>query len=159
MNIIIEQLTDTKSPHFRTVLDWNDDWWGHPRNRSREYVEEFMKNMLCVDKIAQTYIALNDGECVGSYQLCMFDYVCRPDLYPWLINVYVAEKHRGKGICSALMSHAKETLKKLNQSKCYLYTRHEGLYEKYDWKNIGKVKMWEKFGRPEYEYLYKLKIE
>ena len=99
-----------------------------------------MEHMLCDDRIPQTYIAILDQEIVGMYQISMFDLDVRPDLYPWLINVYVDEKQRGKGICAALMRNAIKSFERLGLDEVYLYTRHSGLYEKYGWVFMGEIR-------------------
>ena len=47
------------------------------------------------------------------YQLSMSDDLnSRPDLYPWLINVYVDEKFRGRNVARELMNTVKENMLK-----------------------------------------------
>lgn len=55
-------------------------------------------------------------------------------IYPWLINVYIHDAYRGKGYFKKLMNSLKENCKKLEIEKIYLYTTHNGLYEKFGWK-------------------------
>lgn len=105
----------------------------------------------------QTFVALIDGEPAGMYQLSMSDDLnSRPDLYPWLINVYVDEKFRGRNVARELMNTVKENAKELGLTELYLYTKHVGLYEKFGWKFIEEVKTF-KDDSP-VERLYKLEI-
>lgn len=66
-----------------------------------EEVKCYLKHSLCKDnRLPQTFIALINDEPVGMYQISMSDDLVesRPDIYPWLVNVYVDEKRRGNGI-------------------------------------------------------------
>ena len=138
MNIKIEKLTNKDSIYFNTICDWNYNWWG--LDYKKEYVVDFMSRCLNEDKIPKTYIALYDDKVVGMYQIAMEDDLnTRPDYYPWLINVYVDEQHRGKGICKLLVEHSKETFKQLGFGKVYLHSKHINLYEKYGWKYLEEA--------------------
>ena len=92
------------------------------------------------------------------YQLSMTDDLFgRPDIYPWLINVFVDEAFRGRHICKELMLTVPQNAKKAGIDELFLYTSHNGLYEKYGWEFIETVKTFDEKS-PE-ERLYKLKIK
>ena len=92
------------------------------------------------------------------YQITMSDdLVSRPDIYPWLVNVYVDEKYREKKLCRKLMNTVKENAKKVNLTELYLYTKHIGLYEKLDWEFVEEVNNF-KSDSP-IERLYRLDIQ
>ena len=126
-------------------------------NESIEEIKCTFEHSLCKNKLPQTFVALIDGEPAGMYQLSMSDDLnSRPDLYPWLINVYVDEKFRGRNVARELMNTVKENAKELGLTELYLYTKHVGLYEKFGWKFIEEVKTF-KDDSP-VERLYKLEI-
>jgi len=138
MDIQIKKLTNKNSLHFEKICKWQQSWWDE--DYKEEKVKEFMERCLNSDKIPQTYIALCNDKVVGMYQITMDDNVdIRPDYYPWLVNVYVDEEYRGKGVCSCLMKDAITKFKNLNIKRMYLYTKHENLYEKYGWKFLEEV--------------------
>ena len=138
MNIKIQKTANKDSKYFPIICEWQANWWG--ANYKSEKVAEYMSRFLNEDKIPQTYIALYGDNVVGMYQIAMDDGVdIRPDYYPWLVNVYVDEKYRGKGIFNDLMNDAKNRFKQLGIKKIYLYTEHKNLYEKYDWKYLEEV--------------------
>ena len=92
------------------------------------------------------------------YQLSMCeDLNSRPDIYPWLINVYVDEKFRGNNVCRNLMETVYENAKKANLDELYLYTKHVGLYEKFGWDFVEEVKTFR--NESPIERLYNLKIK
>ena len=113
---------------------------------------------MCKDnRLPQTFIALIKDEPVGMYQISMSDdLVSRPDIYQWLVNVYVDEKRRGNGICRKLMNTVKENAKSISLNELYLYTKHVGLYEKFRWNFIEKVNTFK--DDSSMERLYKLDI-
>ena len=134
-------LEDCQNPIFERLVEWNYHWWGKAKGKTEEMVRYFLEHSLCTgNRLPQTFVALIDDEPVGMYQLSMTDDLFgRPDLYPWLINVYVDEAHRGKNICRAMMESVPQAAKNAGLQELYLDTNHEGLYEKFGWEFIGEV--------------------
>lgn len=154
----IIKLEDTDSSIFEQVVKWNYNWWGIKNKKSGEEVRCTLEHSVNTNRLPQTYVAIEGGVPVGMYQLSMCDDLStRPDIYPWLINVYVDEKSRNKGICALLMNTVKENAKKANLTELYLYTHHVGLYEKFGWEFIEEVKTFDDDST--IERLYKLEIE
>ena len=153
----IIKLEESNNLFFDKICDWYYNWLGIKNNESIEEIKCTFEHSLCKDKLPQTFVALIDGEPAGMYQLAMSDDLnSRPDLYPWLINVYVDEKFRGRNVARELMNTVKENAKELGLTELYLYTKHIGLYEKFGWKFIEEVKTF-KDDSP-VERLYKLEI-
>ena len=154
----IIKLEDSNNYIFDKICEWNYNWWGIRNNNSFEAVKCNLEHCLCKEKLPQTYVALIDGEPAGMYQLSMSDDLdSRPDIYPWLINVYVDEKFRGKNVCRQLMITVNENAKKAGLIELFLYTKHKGLYEKFGWEFVEEVKTF-KDDSP-IERLYRLKIK
>ena len=153
----IIKLEESNNLFFDKICDWYYNWLGIKNNESIEEIKCTFEHSLCKNKLPQTFVALIDGEPAGMYQLSMSDDLnSRPDLYPWLINVYVDEKFRGRNVARELMNTVKESAKELGLTELYLYTKHVGLYEKFGWKFIEEVKTF-KDDSP-VERLYKLEI-
>lgn len=154
----IIKLEDSNNHIFEKICEWNYNWWGIRNHDSFEEVKCTLEHSLCKDKLPQTYVALIDNEPVGMYQISMSDDLyTRPDIYPWLVNVYVDEKFRGKNICRELMNTVNENAKKANLTELFLYTKHIGLYEKFGWKFIEEVKTFR--SDSPIERLYRLEIK
>ena len=155
MNII--RLESTDNEIFEKVVEWNYNWWGKKTGKTVEQVRYLFEHSICTEKrLPQTFVALLDGIPVGMYQLSMTDDLYgRPDIYPWLINVYVDENYRGKSICKELMLTVADKAKEAGLSELYLYTSHVGLYEKYGWELVEMVKTFDEHSP--LERLYKLK--
>ena len=153
----IIKLEESNNLFFDKTCEWYYNWLGIKNNESIEEIKCTFEHSLCKNKLPQTFVALIDGEPAGMYQLSMSDDLnSRPDLYPWLINVYVDEKFRGRNVARELMNTVKENAKELGLTELYLYTKHVGLYEKFGWKFIEEVKTF-KDDSP-VERLYKLEI-
>ncbi len=153
----IIKLEESNNLFFDKICDWYYNWLGIKNNESIEEIKCTFEHSLCKNKLPQTFVAVIDGEPAGMYQLSMSDDLnSRPDLYPWLINVYVDEKFRGRNVARELMNTVKENAKELGVTELYLYTKHIGLYEKFGWKFIEEVKTF-KDDSP-VERLYKLEI-
>ncbi len=154
----IIRLEDSKNSIFEKVVDWNYTWWGKGAGKSLEEVRCTMEHSLNTERLPQTFVALLDGEPVGMYQLSMSDDLNgRPDIYPWLINVYVDENFRKQNVCREMMNTVRENARKANLKELYLYTHHIGLYEKFGWEFAEEVRTF-KEDSP-IERLYKLPME
>lgn len=142
---------------FEKIVEWNYNWWGIKEGKTREEVEYLFRHSICKDRLPQTFVALLDGEVVGMYQLSMTDDLFgRPDIYPWLINVYVDESFRGRNICREMMQTVRENAKNAGLKELYLYTKHVGLYEKFGWEFAEMVKTFD--ATSPVERLYRLNV-
>lgn len=117
-----------------------------------------MRHCLCTDdRMPQTFVALDNGIPLGMYQISVCDDLeVRPDIYPWLINVYVDDAHRGRGVCRFLMESVPEKAREIGLKELYLYTKHIGLYEKFGWTCIEEVDTFQ--NTPRIQRLYRLDV-
>ena len=153
----IIRLESADDPLFEAVYDWNYRWWGVRDGISPAEVRCTLVHSLNRDKLPQTFVAVERGHALGMYQLSMIDDLyCRPDLYPWLIDVYVAEPFRGRGVGRALLATVPENARNAGLTELYLYTTHAGLYEKFGWTYVGEVDTF-RADSPR-ERLYKLEL-
>lgn len=157
MEIEIIKLIEKNNDIFNKICNWQYNWWGKRDNNTIEEVVCYMEHSLFENKIPQTFVALYNNTPVGMYQISMSDDLqSRPDIYPWLVNVFVDENYRNIGICKKLMQSVKENAKSLNLCELFLYTRHKGLYEKFGWQFIEEVNTYRESSP--IERLYRLKI-
>ena len=154
----IIRLENSNNKIFDKICEWNYNWWGIRNHESFEEVKCGLEHSLNTDRLPQTFVALIDNEPVGMYQLSMCeDLNSRPDIYPWLINVYVDEFYRGNHVCRELMKTVEENAKKAGLKELYLYTKHIGLYEKFGWEFVEEVRTFREDSP--IERLYKLIIK
>ena len=136
----IIRLEDKDSPLFQAVYDWNYRWWGMRDGISPAEVRCTLIHSLNRDRLPQTFVATENGRALGMYQLSMIDDLyCRPDLYPRLIDVYVDESCRGRGVGRALLQTVPDNARAAGLTELYLYTTHAGLYEKFGWTFVEEV--------------------
>ena len=122
------------------MTDWMYELWGKEEGCSKKEVENYIKKCISSKKIPQTIIATIDKEIVGMCNLLMHDHDSKPDIYPWLGNLFVDKDYRNQGISKMLINKAIKQSKKLNLKELYLYTKHIGLYEKFNFKFIEDIK-------------------
>lgn len=133
-------------------------WWGERDGYSLEEVKCYMKHSLLKDRLPQTYGLYLDDTIIGMYQFTYEDLSIRPDIYPWLANVYIDENYRGKGYARILLESVKITATRISNCKeLYLYTKHENFYEKFGWHFLSEIDTYSK--EPRIQRLYKFDIE
>ena len=157
MNIEFKQLIDIDENILDIITKWNYEWWGESLNCNYEKVKCFLKYSMQKDRIPQTYGLFLDDKIIGMCQFLYEDLDVRPDIYPWLANVYIDEKYRNKGYGRILIDNATKVAHNVIKfNELFLYTKHIGLYEKFGWKYIGDIDTFKDESR--IERLYKLDI-
>lgn len=154
INNVIE--LDTINEEISIVLtDWFYNWWGIKESWSKEKVYDYVMHSTSKKLLPKTFIYMEDNIIKGVCMLSYSDVDNRPDIYPWLINMYVDEKYRGNNICHYLMDKAINYLRDNNFKEVYLYTKINGLYEQFNFKKIDKIDIYD--NSTPYD-LYKLEI-
>ena len=129
-------ITDKHHPALPAIIQWLYDWWGKDEDYTKEQVETYVRNAVCKDRIPQVFLILQDGVPAGTFQFAMSDIDTRPDCYPWLRDFWIQPVFRGKGLTYTVMEAVKDHAVRLHLTELYLFTRHEGLYEKFGWEYI-----------------------
>jgi N-acetylglutamate synthase-like GNAT family acetyltransferase len=92
-------------------------------------------------------VAHQNGEVLGTAALRRHDLDGREDLSPWLGGVFVLQKHRGKGVASALCQAIKNKAISLDIESLYLFTPdQQHLYERLGWRTIEAATWRGKYG-------------
>ena len=157
MDIRIEQLTNIDKQTLETMTKWMYDWWGEENGYNIEAVQCFMEHSLMKDRLPQTYGLFLDNKIIGMYQFAYEDLSIRPDIYPWLANVYIDHEYRGKGYARILLENVKKTAREVIKfDEIFLYTKHIGLYEKFGWEYVSDLDTYNK--EPRIQRLYKMEL-
>ncbi len=128
----IRRLTCSDDPAFPILCRWMQTWWGESEGFTQEKMSQYMRHSILPEfRIPQTFVMFDSTVPVGMFQFTMNDCDVRPDVYPWLANVYICMERRGQGLFCFLMASVMENARKLGISSLYLYTQHVGLYEKF----------------------------
>ena len=112
-----------------------------------------MFHSLQEKRLPQTYGLFLDETLIGMCQFTMGDLFSRPDIYPWLANVYIDKVYRSCGYGRFLLNSVRKTAEKAGLKELYLFTTHEGLYEKFGWDFIQEI---DTFLEPRTQCLYRL---
>lgn len=153
-----KQITKLDEENLDIMTKWMFDWCGIKDGYTLESVKCYLQSSFQKKRFPQTYGLFLDGKIIGMFEFTLSDLSARPDIYPWLANVYVDKEMRGKGFGRELLSRVKEVAKKnLSVDELFLYTSHDGLYEKFGWKLVSKIDTHHE--NPRIQKLYKLDLK
>ena len=139
MNYEVQKITKLSDENLNIIVDWMYKWWGKTEGYSIDELNCYILNSLQSDRLPLTYGIFDNKKIIAIYQFTYSDLDSRPDIYPWLANVYVDEQYRNKGIGKLLIESVKENIKHTNFKEIYLYTPNNNFYEKYGFDFIGKI--------------------
>jgi len=129
-------------PELVPVLaGWHHREWGrlHPGDTAEKRAER-MKAHLGKRQVPASFVALADGEPVGSASLVDYDMEGREDLAPCLASVYVVPEYRRRGVGSALVNRVVEEARALDVETLYLFTwDQERLYARLGWSVLERT--------------------
>ena len=157
MSFRVELVTDYTKINLDRLCNWMYNWWGKENGNSKAWVKHYMQYSFNKDRLPITVVAFNDqNEEIAMCQVTMHDLEVRPDIYPYVANLYVQEDYRGNGLVKLLLDRAIAEAKRFNLKELFIYTQHIGLYEKFGWKFVGEL---ETFLKPRIQRLYNIKIQ
>lgn len=155
--ISVVKLTEAEGEAFEWMCRSYYEWLGIRNGESTEKIRCTMAHSVNGTGLPQTFIAFLEGRPAGMYQIAVTDDLdARPDLYPWLINVYVDEAYRNRGVFRKMMETVPQTAEAAGMTHLYLYTKHDGLYEKFGWRFVENVPTFRKDSPV--ERLYRMEI-
>lgn len=122
---------------------WHQAEWYHLDDSVNESIRRQRLVEHCdTGSLPVTFVALFDGELVGSICLVSHDVPDRPQYSPWISRVYVAEEHRGRGIGRALIDRARVEMRRQGHDALYLITEDKGpYYARMGWKQLENYKL------------------
>ncbi|WP_315078781.1 GNAT family N-acetyltransferase [uncultured Clostridium sp.] len=129
----IAYLADYKE-NTETIISWLWREFGNETNR--DFFQSIIKHSCKKNSLPLTFIALLDGELVGTVGVWRSDLMSRQDLFPWLSALYVKENYRNQGIGQKLQNFVLTYCKNAGFSEIFLYTDIDNYYEKFDWKHF-----------------------
>lgn len=156
-NLEFRQIIEIDKQNLDIMTNWMYNWWGKEDGYTFDSVKCFLEHSFLKDRLPKTFGLFHNGRIIGMFQFTYEDLEVRPDIYPWLANLYVDEEYRNKGIGRILLEKVNEISKtSLNFNELYLFTKHIGLYEKFGWVYISDLDTYTK--NPRIQRLYKLDI-
>lgn len=102
---------------------WHYQQWGDLTGASNENdYQKLLFSYTSSQRIPMTLLALYDNRPVGSVNIVKSDLEIRPELTPWLAQLYVVPEKRSRGIGSTLVRVAIGRTTELGFEVLYLYT-------------------------------------
>ncbi len=139
-NIIIRKVDKSTKKILDITTKWMYEWWGIEDNYKYNDVYTYMKNSFNKEKLPQTFIMYLDDKIIGMYQITYRDLFTRPDIYPWVANIYIEKEYRKKGYGKILIdSIRKQAKENTSFDTLFLYTSHDNLYEKCGWQYVETI--------------------
>lgn len=111
-----------------------DEWARHEPDVDRAANDAVVHAALQGGPLPYFVVARVDGQPVGCASVLAADLPTRPDLGPWLANVYVLPAWRGRGLGAALVAQAMAHGTGIAE-RLYLYTfGATAMYERLGWR-------------------------
>ena len=110
------------------------------RNTLKEY-RELLHFAAESKSLPTTLVAVENATVLGSVNVLENDLPLRPDIAPWLAQLFVFPSFRGRGAGALLIEGAIAETRKLNRSILYLYTSGTlpSYYEKLGWSRLEEI--------------------
>jgi GNAT superfamily N-acetyltransferase len=127
-----------------TVAKWIFDTFSHEFEGMtlREWTE-LLEPTHNPDKV--TFVAIENGQVVGTASLDTEDLPPRSDLSPWLASVYVLPEFRARGLGAKLIEAVEGEAKARGFENIYLHTTDRAdFYKKRAWQILDTVTYWQK---------------
>ena len=139
-NLEFKQITEINNDNLDIMTNWMYKWWGEADGYTFEGVKCYLQHSFLKDRLPKTYGLFHNGRIIGMFQFTYEDLEVRPDIYPWLANLYVDEEYRNKGVARILLEKVNQIAKtSLNFNDVYLFTKYTGFYEKFGWDYISEL--------------------
>jgi GNAT superfamily N-acetyltransferase len=108
--------------------------------------QDRLQASACRGGVPTSFVAVLDGQVVGSASLVGCDLLSHSRFSPWLASLTVAPGHRGRGVGSALSERVAAEAHALGFPEAYLFTfDQQDFYQRMGWRRLEEAK-W--LGRP-----------
>lgn len=124
------------SPRVATVAAWQFEQWHHlsPELSFADWLAQLRRECGSAG-VPSVFLALLDGQAVGTASLVAQDMSLRPRLTPWLASVYVRPDWRGQGIAARLVRRVEDEARAAGVARCHLFTPdQQSLYRRLGWQ-------------------------
>lgn len=107
---------------------------------SAEY-EHFLRSVACSRQLPIVLVARRASTFLGSVNLLACEMKVRPELSPWMAQVFVVDSERGRGVGNALVEASISRLAELRFRRVHLYTSGTlpAYYAAIGWKPIEQI--------------------
>ncbi len=126
--------------HIPVLARWHHEQWSYLNpGYSLEARTAEMQHYLGEASIPAMYVAIDNYNLLGSAAIIASDMDTRPELTPWLANMFVNPDYRKMGIGLALVQHVVAEARQQGLARLYLFTPdQEAFYAKLGWYTLFK---------------------
>ncbi|MCL5042801.1 MAG: GNAT family N-acetyltransferase [Gammaproteobacteria bacterium] len=124
--------------HLDTLAAWHFAEWHslYPDHSLDDFARD-LQDSMGVDFIPGTWALLDGEQLIGSASILHQDMTANTDLSPWLANVYIAAKYRGRGLGQYLVLALMKKAAQAGLQNLYLFTEDRAsFYHKLGWQVI-----------------------
>lgn len=135
----IEDLSEHAAA-VETLARWHFDEWQHlyPSETRADFADDLCRS-LEPGVVPATWVLVDDEGIWGSASVLEQDMDTNRELGPWLANVYVHPRHRGRGLGSRLIRHVMGQCQARGLPALYLFTPgQESFYETLGWQRLRR---------------------
>ena len=127
--------TQERQEHWKTEIA-KGDW------RAAKFLYEQLQNNNVKARYGEStrLFLLTEGEELLAFCTLAEHDEIETDLTPWIGFVYTFPRHRGNRCSEKLIKHALELAKSDGHKQVYISSNEVGLYEKYGFKPLQKMK-------------------
>lgn len=125
-----------------TIARWHFELWGIlTGSETLSGYVKILERCATSTTIPSVLIALSDAELLGSVSLVACDMTIRPDLTPWLAQLFVSPLQRSRGVGAALVRAALDHARQCGFKRVYLYTSGTlpDYYTRLGWSTLERV--------------------
>lgn len=124
-----------------TLTTWYYEQWGRNDGFTRDEVRRKVSGAMNRDRAPLLVLAKEGDELLGAAGLKIREMDLDPDYEFWLGSVYVAPRHRGRGIASVLVDDVISRAARGGIQRLYLQTEDltGGLYLRHGFAPLQKV--------------------
>jgi GNAT superfamily N-acetyltransferase len=139
--VVIGDLGDHLT-YLPTLARWHFDQWG-PLTGAGSY-ESYAALLTAAARsgtVPSVVVAVADGQLLGSVSLLPSDLPVRPELTPWLGQLFVEPSRRRDGVGAALVHAILERARWCGYARVYLFTSGTlpQYYERLGWRLVERL--------------------
>lgn len=121
--IEIKKFSELKDSEINLIIDTHYNHWVNynPKMLKENTIYKFSK-LYTKNELPFGVALLDNNNIVGFCVFKIENLIKYPDIYPWLSDVMILEKYRGKGYGKILLSYGEQILKKQGYKTIYVWT-------------------------------------
>jgi GNAT superfamily N-acetyltransferase len=133
---------EPNSPFLAQIATGQFEYWGPLTGYgARNLYELFLQQAALSADLPRVLFATRRGSLLGSVNLLASDMTIRPQLTPWIGQLFVTEGERSRGVGTALVDAAISYIERLGYRQLFLFTSGSlpHFYRKRRWSEVESV--------------------